>query len=176
MTTESLSLHDVGRRVAAWRRHNFGEQPLYRHLAQLTEEAGEVAEAAEPDGDLSTEARAALGKEIGDVILAACGLVAVLGLHWDGRVLQDWPEGSRHQRALRLSREVGGVARAIGKAEEGIRPETRGSPAEALYRVVQVACHLATGEGINVAAIVQARLARMESLDFRSDPEGGEAR
>lgn len=82
------------------------------------------------------------------------------------RVL-NFGEPSAMRNALQICEESGEVARAVGKAEERIRPETRGNLADELGDVLLAVCGMAANEGIDLQAIAHQRLVRMEGLDFR---------
>lgn len=90
--------------------------------------------------------------------------------------LQNFGEQSRMRNLAQITEEVGEVARAAGKEEEGIRPETRGNIADELGDVILATCGMAYAEGIDLSAVIARRLERMEGLDFTDDPEGGEGR
>ena len=90
--------------------------------------------------------------------------------------LKNFGEQSRYRNLAQITEEVGEVARAVGKAEEGIRPETRGSLDQELGDVLLATLGMIAAEGFDPEEIVNARLTRMEALDFTQDPEGGEAR
>jgi len=80
---------------------------------------------------------------------------------------------SHMRMALQICEEAGEVARVIGKADEGIRPETRGNLAEELCDVILASAAMAAQCDIDIEAAMAARIKRMLSLDFRDDPEGG---
>lgn len=86
--------------------------------------------------------------------------------------LKNFGEQTRARNALQICEEAGEVARAVGKADEGIRPETRGNLADELGDVILATCGMAAAEGIDLVEVVKRRLARMESLDFTKGPEG----
>lgn len=88
--------------------------------------------------------------------------------------LRQFGEQTLTRHALQVCEEAGEVARAVGKAEEGIRPETRGDLGSELADVILSACGLAAAAGIDLDAIVAARLERVERLDFRKNPESGQ--
>lgn len=72
-----------------------------------------------------------------------------------------------------VAEEAGEVVRAALKARFGIRPETRGSLEEELPDVILAALALAHRSGIDINRALKARFARLLTLDFTKDPEGG---
>lgn len=104
-----------------------------------------------------------------------------LPLNEIGQRVKDWRhknfgEQSRWRNAGQIGEEVGEVFRAIGKEEEGIRPETRGNLPEELADVLLATLGMMACEGLDAEEVMQKRLARLEALDFTKDPEGGKAR
>ena len=88
--------------------------------------------------------------------------------------IKNFGEPTPMRNALQICEEAGEVARAVGKADEGIRPETRGDLADELGDVILAVAAFANQEEIDIYAAILRRLARMERLDFTEDPEGGE--
>ena len=90
------------------------------------------------------------------------------------RRVDAWRKGqfgkqSRMRNVLQIAEEVGEVARAVGKESEGIRILDRGNLADELGDVILATCGMIEAEGFDIAEIVERRLARMESLDFKKD-------
>lgn len=84
---------------------------------------------------------------------------------------------SMHKHLGSLTEEIGEVARAINKAEEGIRSDTRGNLADELGDALMCVAALAAAAGVDLNEVLDRRITRMERLDFRADPEnGGEVR
>ncbi len=92
------------------------------------------------------------------------------------RVWQDgcFPDTDLLQQALVLAEEVGEVCRAVVKTHQRVRPATRGNLAEELADVIIVATALADRAGIDLDAALDARLARLLTLDFTADVEASQ--
>lgn len=107
----------------------------------------------------------------------ACGVPAMtvqeVGRRCAAWRLEQFGKVSRLRAAAQVGEEAGEVLRAVGKEEDGIRVETRGLLPEELADVVMSCCAMADEQGIDLEAALRERVARMETLDFRSDPEGG---
>lgn len=96
-----------------------------------------------------------------------------------GRQTRAWQDRNfqpdKVRSALQLCEEAGEVARAVGKEQDGIRPNSRGSVAAELGDVVLSAAALADRHGIDLEHAVKARLERCLALDFVTHPEEGVA-
>lgn len=74
---------------------------------------------------------------------------------------------------VQITEELGELARAVGKEHEGIRPDTRGNISDETGDVLLATLGFAFYAGVQIEDAVSRRLARMEALDFKRDPEGG---
>lgn len=75
-------------------------------------------------------------------------------------------EQSRMRNLAQIVEEVGEVARACGKEEEGIREHDRGNLADELGDVILATLGMSRAEGIDIESVVKRRLLRMESIDY----------
>jgi NTP pyrophosphatase (non-canonical NTP hydrolase) len=75
---------------------------------------------------------------------------------------------------LVLAEETGEACRAVAKELHGIRPGSRGNLAEELCDVIMCAASIADRAGFDLDAEMNARLERLLSLDFRTDPEASQ--
>ena len=127
--------------------------------------------------DLNKIIQAHLGDEPDDYPTAGGHLpMNEIGHRVDAWRKKNFGVQSRWRNAGQIGEEVGEVFRAIGKGEEGIRPETRGNLPDELGDVLLATLGMIAAEGFDPEEIINRRIGRMERLDFTKDPEGGDAR
>lgn len=84
--------------------------------------------------------------------------------------IRDWQDEqfgcNKIEAALAMCEEAGELARAVLKAKQGIRPETRGNVGEEIGDVIMTAMALADRYGLSVDTCLRDRFKRMKTLNF----------